>query len=81
MAVVANHPSLNAIKQKLIKDLYQQLEASDENSIDRVILLTSLYRLGEQPDFRINQEELKNDMSSFYWFKANPFYGQRVWAS
>ncbi|MDZ4716786.1 MAG: hypothetical protein SH819_15075 [Cytophagales bacterium] len=74
----ATTPLLDEIRGKVISDIHQQLNLAN-NSMEEVILLASLFRLGGQKDYEINFTRLEEDMRRFYWFKANPFCGSRFW--
>ncbi len=73
-----NTPLINEIRSKIIGDIKLRLTLAT-NSMEQVILITSLFRLGEKVDYEIEYQSLQNDMNNFYWFKANPFYGSRFW--
>lgn len=73
----ADHPELNKLRKCIIEDLYDLLEQTD-NHMEQVILLTSLHRLNEQTGFSLNLDDIRRDMNSFFWFKANPFCGSSV---
>lgn len=74
----SNHPKLKSIQKKIISDIQAQLLTVD-NYMEKVILLTSLYRLNQKTDFEINLSQASKDMADFYWFRANPFSGYRLW--
>lgn len=78
LIAVADSPLLNDIKSEVISDIYSELSVI-ENDMEKVILLTSLYRLGENVDFELDVQNVQKDMQTFYWFQANPFYGMRFW--
>ncbi|KAA3653211.1 MAG: hypothetical protein DWP98_00120 [Bacteroidetes bacterium] len=67
---ILNHKALNEIRPKLLKDIAEELDEV-ENEFERLILLTSLYRLGSEVEYSIELEKLEHDMNSFYWFQAN----------
>ena len=74
----ANHPELNVLREKVIADIENGL-LSAENTMEKTILLTSLYRLNKPHDFEISMDELSGDMANFHWFKANLAGGYRLW--
>lgn len=74
---VADNPVLNSIREKIIIDLKKQLQLS-KNEMEKVILLTSLYRLGEKIDFKISINSAEKDFNTFYWFRANPSSGKNM---
>jgi hypothetical protein len=78
LIVVADHPDLNPLKRKIVSDLHNQLRQAS-NPMERVILLTSLYRLGEKVNFEFDLGELEGEMKKFFWFNGNPFSGSPVW--
>ena len=78
LIAISNNVLLDDIKEKVIQDIYDQLGLVN-NDVEKVILLTSLYRLGEKIDFDINLHDLKIDMTKYYWFKANPFCVRPFW--
>lgn len=61
---------LESVKPKIISDLYEELQ-NVTLEMHKVILYTSLYRLGEQPTPIINTEKLKVEVEDFRWFSAN----------
>jgi hypothetical protein len=74
----ANHPLLDELRPKIIHDINTQLnEVNDE--VEKMILLSSLFRLNHPIDFEINLQNLENNMTDFFWFKANPLCGSRFW--
>jgi len=75
---VSNHSELNKIRKKVIEDLNKQLNLVTQ-PIEKVILLTSLYRLNQGPSFEVDLKELSNNMSSFYWFRALYIYDYSLW--
>ncbi|MBN2637736.1 MAG: hypothetical protein JXR65_01465 [Bacteroidales bacterium] len=74
---VANNPELNGLIPKIVTDLKYELKIS-KNAMDRVILISSLYRLHQKVDFSFSYNNLNKAMQSFYWFMANPFSGSNV---
>lgn len=75
---VADHPGLNELKPRLIKDI-RSIIFKSENAMEQVILLTSLYRLGESMPFSMDLGRIESEMDYFYWFYANPLYGYWLW--
>lgn len=75
---VANHPELNRIKDTVVQEAIRCLNSTG-NLMEKVILLSSLYRLGEESDFELSMDRLEEDMDDFYWFTASPFCGRRLW--
>lgn len=74
---VADNPVLNSIREKIIIDLKKQLQLS-KNEMEKVILLTSLYRLGEKIDYKISINNAEKDFNTFYWFRANLSSGKNM---
>jgi hypothetical protein len=74
LLAMASDAELNEIRPKIIRDLVAQLEVT-ENGMERVILLSSLYRLNEKPAFEIDIAKLKQAMDEFYWFRADLIRG------
>jgi len=74
----ADYPLLNELRTKIINDIHQELTLVD-NLMAKVILLSSLFRLGEGVDYEIDFQLLNRDMNQFYWFKASPFCTARFW--
>lgn len=66
-----NDGQLDDLGGKVKEDLLSQLNEAN-NEMEKVVLLTSLYRLGHEVEFKIDSAELKKDMESFYWFDAHP---------
>jgi hypothetical protein len=58
---------LQSIKAQTIADLESLLQTT-ENEYERMMVATSLFRLGENPDFTINENELRTESESFYFF-------------
>ena len=58
------------MKQLLVDDLYTALEHT-EFEMHRVILYSSLFRLGEKPKPQVDLEVLKREQPEFYWFSSN----------
>ena len=69
---IANNETLNGIRGKIIQDLYKQLQLST-NSMERIILLSSLHRLNESVTSDMDFKKASKDMETFFWFQANPF--------
>ena len=78
LLVAADHPLLEPIRAQLISDLYASLQ-KDGHPMEKVILLSSLYRLGEHPDLQPEETQVIPGAEPFYWFRANPFSGKRLW--
>lgn len=78
LLVAAHHPQLNKLKEALISDLYWQLQRS-ENLMEKVILLSSLYRLGEQPGYALDENQLTRDAETFDWFIGSPISVKHIW--
>jgi len=74
---VADNPVLNSIRGKIIIDLKKQFQLS-KNEMEKVILLTSLYRLGEKIDSEISISDVEEDFNTFYWFRANASSGKNM---
>ena len=58
------------IKEELIQDIYREL-ATTKIEMYRLILYTSLYQLGENPEPEIDFAALLNGADDFYWFSSN----------
>lgn len=78
LLAVTNSSLLNDIRSIIKIDIHQRLTETS-NLMEKVVLLSSLFRLGEKVEFDIDYQELHNDMKRFYWFKANPFYSSKFW--
>lgn len=78
LLAIANHPPLNELKEPLISDLYRQLQRSDDQ-MEKVILLSSLYRLGEQPGYVLDEQQLTQDVEAFDWFIGSPVSVKHIW--
>ncbi|MDN4165530.1 hypothetical protein QWY31_08460 [Cytophagales bacterium LB-30] len=74
----SSNPQLKALQAKLVSDAYALLGKA-ANEMERVILLSTLYRLGESPAFVLDYARLPSDIGDFYWFVANPLSGNRLW--
>lgn len=72
----ADMPVLNSIKGKVIADLRKRL-LKTKSEMEKVILLTSLFRLGEPTNFELDIRSIEEDMDSFYWCLATPFRGMK----
>lgn len=59
-----------SIKSKIIDDIQAQLEVA-ELEMYKVILATSLFRLGEPYAIAIEEEKLRQEQRTFQWFTAN----------
>jgi|GEM_PF-388250 len=73
----ANNPQLNSLIPKIVADLKSELNIST-NQMDKIILISSLYRLHHPVGFEFNYRNILNDMNTFHWFRANPFSGDNV---
>ncbi len=73
----ADNQQLNSLIPKIVTDLKSELKIST-NRMDRIILISSLYRLHHPVGFEFTYKNILNDMNSFYWFHANPFSGDKV---
>ncbi|MGY5353044.1 hypothetical protein ACXGQW_10895 [Wenyingzhuangia sp. IMCC45533] len=73
---VTQIPQIVKHKQQLINQCKSLLKTKI-NPLEKVILITSLYKLGSKLEFtiKINSSDFKN----FYWFKANPFSISAPW--
>ena len=74
---VANNPQLNTLIPTIVADLKKELNNST-NNMERIILLSSLYRLNQPVPFHFSYAEIQKDMSSFYWFRAYLLYGNDI---
>jgi hypothetical protein len=74
---IANHEILNSIKEKLIKDIENQLFGVD-NKMERIILETSLMRLKNQPKKEFKIENIAKDFKKFKYFYINPISGNSM---
>jgi hypothetical protein len=61
-------PELNSIRERLIRDAYQIL-ANSANRLEKIVLATSLLRLGENPPV-ISIDTIEADFSQFHFFIA-----------
>lgn len=77
LIALADHDLLNDLRAKVVQDILIQLPKVS-NQMERLILVISFYRLGDRPGFSFDFGQLNLDMSSFYWFKANPLSGSRL---
>ena len=78
LVAVSDHEVFTDLRKKVVLDIRNHLP-SVENQMEKVILTSSLYRLNESQVFDFSWHELQEDMGSFYWFKANPLSGSRLW--
>ncbi|MEO9869762.1 hypothetical protein [Ekhidna sp.] len=60
------------MKEKVIADLMSLIEEV-ENEVEKVMILSSLRRLGHETPNEINFEKLKVDVRTFSFFSVNPF--------
>ncbi len=70
LIAAADNDLFKEIQSKVIQDIYAQLRIVD-NEMEKVILYTSLFRLREKPEIKIDSNKLKDDLQNFYWFKAS----------
>ncbi len=78
LIAAADHPALDQLKPKVLSDLEDQY-ASSQHAMEKLILQSSLLRLGKQTTFATGSVQITNqDMEKFYWFYANPFSGSRI---
>jgi hypothetical protein len=68
---------LSSLREKVIQDLYETLNHTTSR-MEKVILLTSLYRLGEKPTVQIDIQNIPEEFDDFYFFVANPFSGSNL---
>ncbi len=73
---VTKHSTLLAVKSK-ITHLIEELLSKNHSPMEAVILYSSLYKLGQQPEFHITLQT--KEIEQFYWFKANPFSIAKPW--
>lgn len=66
----SNHPKFTKLKAVVLKDTQEEIDKAN-HPLDKVILYTSLLKLGITPSFQIRITE--KDLATFFWFKANPF--------
>lgn len=59
-----------SLKSKIIQDSYAELR-SNTNEWERLILLTSLMKLGESPGEQVAYHRLQEGSKEFYWYSAN----------
>jgi hypothetical protein len=64
-------------RHQLIADVEQQLKQTD-HAMEKVVLISSLFRMGKRVTFRLASEEINRVMPNFFWFKASPLYGSAV---
>lgn len=73
---------LDDIKAEIVEDLYEQLPKT-QNEYEKVMLLTSLYRLGQKPNIEIDERKLIEDADSFYFFYSTSanisLAGYKLW--
>jgi len=68
---------LSNLKSPIINALYDRMHRAN-NRIEKVILLSSLYRLDEKPEVNIDFSDIENDFDDFTFFIANPFSGSSM---
>jgi hypothetical protein len=68
---------LNSLREKVIRDLYETLDHASSR-MEKVILLTSLYRLDEKPNVKVDIQNISEEFKDFYFFVANPFSGSNL---
>lgn len=68
----------DTIRSKIVSDL-KSLLATSKNRMEQIILLSSLYRLRESFEFKIDLKGIEYDMETFAFFKANVLSNQRLW--
>lgn len=78
LLAAADHPQLNKLREPLISDLYGQLQRN-VNQMERVILLSALYRLGERPHYLLDEKQLARDAKTFDWFIGSPISVKHIW--
>ncbi len=62
------------LKPKVIQGLRRQL-AVCTNEMERVILISSVLKLGEEVEQHVDPIQLRDDLREFYWFDAQPLRG------
>jgi len=77
LLAVVNNENLDSIRKKVIGDIYKKLPQANK-SMEKVLLLTSLYRLNEKPGLQIDFKDIPDDFDNFYFFVANPFSGSNI---
>lgn len=71
------HPLAPPIREKLLIDLKELLRNS-KNPMEKVILLSSMYRLGESLNYQIELSNLEKEVQMFTWFNANLISGKPI---
>lgn len=71
------HPLAPSIREKLLTDLKEMLRNS-KSPMEKVILLSSLYRLGESLNYQIELSNLEKEVQMFTWFNANLISGKPI---
>lgn len=75
---VSNDTGFNSLKEEIISEIRAQLTA-EANTMEKVILYSSLIRLGESPEFRIESINISTEMTDFYWFRALFITDSNLW--
>ncbi len=57
----------NSVKSQIVNDLCKTLETT-HNVYEKMMVVTSLYRLGEQTNFLLDEAALLQDQEDFYFF-------------
>ncbi|MEO9482990.1 MAG: hypothetical protein ABJG47_06070 [Ekhidna sp.] len=72
LIAVDNIGHFDEAKAKVLGDLVSLLDVV-ENEVEKVMILSSLHRLGYEPSASIDFDKLKADVKTFSFFSVNPF--------
>ena len=65
-----SHGLFDTLKSKIVQDCYQELSGNN-NEWERLLLLTSLMKMGEFIALEIDPQKLRAESKTFYWYSAN----------
>lgn len=77
LLVEIDHEKLNKLREKLIGDIKMQY-GNANNTIEKIILLSSLFRLGQEQPFKLPYDIFEEDVANFPWFYSDPLYGANI---
>ncbi len=74
---VADDPTLSGLRGKIVADIKKHLQRV-EHEMEKMILFSTLLRLGEplDSDMNIDDEKISANFEDFYWFRVNFFSGK-----
>lgn len=65
------------VREIIIKDIQFSLDHT-QNRMEKVLLLTALYKLNVPNDLEVDLNGIENDFKGFDYFVVNPFHGSNI---